>query len=865
MSLIATLSIEVGASIAKSILKLWLKDFDIAVDTASTIVDMLKSKMTDRVAQQRAQRQFEAIGEKVGESLLPIFEADGTLDEGSRTAVALAVAETLNTISGEAMVQLNLDPSRLATYLLDKHPATGYHFNETETLLYQRIISESCAYIVDIASQLPTFNKDTSVEILKREGQILGIANEILQEVSWMRKQLNPQEKDAQEAAHFELEYRRAVLRNLDTLQLFGTDVTVSSRRHRLSVAYVMLSVERKVWELAQPENTQSATSIVHIGSGDETLKALPSQSQRGALPQQANVEDMPTIVYTQSPRKEIPEQIIRALGGLEDALKSQAMIIQTAAESVITADEALARSQRLLIRGLAGSGKTTLLQWIAVTSASQSFKEPLKGWNDTIPFYIRLRSCVQSGLPAPEAFPKFAAASITGLMPKGWAHAKLTTGRALILVDGLDEVPALQREEVRSWLKDLIETYSKAYFIITSRPHAIGEQWIDDKGFELAELQPMTLPDIYTFIDHWHTAVAEEVTDTEEKAELPSLAKHLKEEIEHSRTKRNLATNPLLCAMLCALNRERQQNLPSDRIELYEASCQMLIERRDKERRVLLTDYPAQALTYRQKRALLEDFAYWLMKNGWSEIELYRADERFKRKLTSMHNIVPNISAIDIRLLFLERTGIVREAVASRISFTHRTFQEFLAAQAVLDEGDIGMLIEHAHNDQWWEVIILTSGLATKKVREELLLGLIDRGDREKENRYPIHMLAVACLETSLELEPVVKQDIQQCLSELVPPKNITEAKGLAKAGQLAVPYLVYDPQYSALTAAACVFALAHIGGNAASDALEGYIHDPQIEVIEELLRAQDLFDKRVYAQRILPRILDLLPNKKS
>ena len=46
MSLIAALSIEVGASIAKSILKFWLKDSDIAVDATSTVVDMLKSKTT---------------------------------------------------------------------------------------------------------------------------------------------------------------------------------------------------------------------------------------------------------------------------------------------------------------------------------------------------------------------------------------------------------------------------------------------------------------------------------------------------------------------------------------------------------------------------------------------------------------------------------------------------------------------------------------------------------------------------------------------------------------------------------------------------------------------------------------------------
>ena len=266
--LLTDLSIEIGPAIAKSILKLWFKDFNIAVDVASSVLDMLKSKTIDRVAQKRGQRQFEAIGEKVAESLLPIFEAHSDLSKGRYTAVALTVADTLNTIPGEAIAHLNLDPSHLAKYLLNKHPATNYHFNETETLVYQRIISESCAYIVDIASQLPTFHKDTFVEILKQEGQILSIANEILEEVGRIRKHLNPEEKDAQEAAHFELEYRRAVLRNLDTLQLFGTNVATSSRRHRLSMAYIMLSVKQKTWETSQQESVRTMT--IHGRSEDE-------------------------------------------------------------------------------------------------------------------------------------------------------------------------------------------------------------------------------------------------------------------------------------------------------------------------------------------------------------------------------------------------------------------------------------------------------------------------------------------------------------------------------------------------------------------------------------------------------------------
>jgi NACHT N-terminal Helical domain 1/NACHT domain/Leucine Rich repeats (2 copies) len=792
MPLIETLIIEVGSSIAKSILKLWLGDVPIASDASSSIVDILKAWTTNRVVQQRAERQFQAIGERVGENLLPLFESDGgDLDEGSREAVARAVAETLSTanITAEILAQHDLEPSRLARYLLSTYASFTHYFNETERLLYQRVISESCEYIVNIASQLPRFNERTFAEVLKREGQLLSTTEQTLQEIRRMREQINPMAG----ASHFELEYRRAVGRNMDVVQLFGTDVSAASRRYRLSVAYVTLSVEQRINEHKAAREEKDAHS--------------------------------PTT------------------GGFQ----------QSSSRRIVSVDKALAGVNRLLIRGQAGSGKTTLLQWIAVNSASQTFGGSLGDWNDTLPFYIRLRQYAESDLPAPEAFLKVTAPAIADTMPKGWVHATLTSGRAIVLVDGLDEVPELQREEVRTWLKQLMDTYKKARYIATSRPHAIEEGWMDSDGFSDAILQPMDLSDIRAFIDHWHDAIAEELYDEEEKAELPRFAQHLKQEVEDSRSKRNLATSPLLCAMLCALNRERRQQLPSDRIELYEACCQMLIERRDMDRRIQLADYPALALTYRQRRVLLEDLAYWLVKNGWSEVGLQDVDERFARKLVNLQGLPQPVTGSDFRQLCVERSGIIREPVVGKIDFTHRTFQEFLAARAALDEGDIGMLVQSAHNDQWREIVILVAGLASNKVRETLIEELIIRGDKEEKYRYQLHLLAVSCLETSVELGQHVKRKVEMRLGELVPPRDMTDAKALAAAGEMAIPHLLKSKGHPASTIATCVRTLSFIGGEAALDAIEEYAHGASPDIVDELFRAWDSFEQESFAQRVL------------
>ncbi len=282
-----------------------------------------------------------------------------------------------------------------------------------------------------------------------------------------------------------------------------------------------------------------------------------------------------------------------------------------------------------------------------------------------------------------------------------------------------------------------------------------------------------------------------------------------------------------------------------------------MLIERRDRERRISLTDYPAVALSYREKLVLLADLAYWLIHNGWSQIELQRAEERFARKLTNMHNIPQHVSSTDVRRLFVERTSILREPIVGHIDFAHRTFQEFLAAKAALDEGDIGVLVNNARDVQWREVIILASGIATRKVREELIQELLRRGDAEKEHRHQLHLLAISCLATSVELGQELRVEVSKRLSTVIPPKNITEARALAAAGELAVPYLVKNKRYPASTTIACIRALSLIGGDAALKFIEGYAQDTRSTVIDELTKAWSSFDRKEYAQRILTQAI--------
>lgn len=102
-----------------------------------------------------------------------------------------------------------------------------------------------------------------------------------------------------------------------------------------------------------------------------------------------------------------------------------------------------------------------------------------LEDWNDTIPLFIRLRQLVDRGLPQPEDFPQLLAPMFADTMPLGWVHRQLEDGRAIVLIDGLDEVSEGMRDEVHDWVKDLTETYEHCRFVISSRPHAIDAGWM--------------------------------------------------------------------------------------------------------------------------------------------------------------------------------------------------------------------------------------------------------------------------------------------------------------------------------------------------------------------------------------------------
>ncbi len=442
--------------------------------------------------------------------------------------------------------------------------------------------------------------------------------------------------------------------------------------------------------------------------------------------------------------------------------------------------------------------------------------------------------------------------------MPQGWVHQRLESGNAVVMIDGVDEVAEAKRDDVRAWVKELSDSFPDVRLIVTSRPHAVDEGWLEAGGFGEADLQPMGIGNIENFIDHWHEAVAEEVERNEQADRLKTLAGNLKETVRSNRSIRRLTTNPLLCAVICAFHRDTNEQLPEDRIELYEKCCSMLLERRDPESGLALTAYPR--LKYRQKRALLDDLSYWMIKNEWTQVTAGSARDRLGKKLENLRTEAkdgPPATAENVLSFFVERSAMLRQPVEGKIDFAHRTFQEFMAAQAAVDEGDIGVLAKNATNPQWREVIVLGAGLARPHERRELITSLLKKGDDSEKGRLQLHLLAASGLDTAVDLDTTVKAEVENRVKKLVPPTKMQQAALLADAaGEIAIPFLKRDRRLSASKTAACVRALALIGSLEALQAIADYADDDRVTVLREIVRSGDRFETPDFARVVGSRL---------
>lgn len=510
----------------------------------------------------------------------------------------------------------------------------------------------------------------------------------------------------------------------------------------------------------------------------------------------------------------------------------------------------ALGGSRLTVVRGEAGAGKSTLLRWLAVNAAQGAFTDQLAEWNGCVPFLVKLRDFADRPLPdGDELIGRLQA----GPVPPEWVHRRLLSGNALLLVDGVDELVARRRPAVRVWLAGLLGAYPSVRVVVTSRPTAVGSRWLAHEGFRSVVLEPMTPADVQVFLRRWHEALLD-------SAPAPALLPCRPDEVhEHQRALlaqlqarahlRALARNPLLCAMLCALNLDRRARLPRDRVALYTAALDMLLERRDADRNVAAEIHASAG----EKLVLLRVLAWWLNENGRTDLSREQALARLRERLLGMPNVRESAEVLLDHLV--ERSGVIRSPALGRIDFIHRTFQEFLAAKEAVDRDSIDLLVDRSRSDLWRETVLMACAQGSPEQRGRLLNGILDEAAKAGTRlARQLNLLAVACKETATLAPPETLARVDSRAKALVPPRGVRESRSLATVGESVLDYLPDSLEgLTTAKAAACVRTVAMVNGPRALEKLTGYSPDPRVDVQVELVRAWKLFDPATYARKVL------------
>ena len=439
-----------------------------------------------------------------------------------------------------------------------------------------------------------------------------------------------------------------------------------------------------------------------------------------------------------------------------------------------VSVNNALSDHRRLVVLGDPGSGKTTLLRYLALIYA-RDMAEKDKAWtmdklglaeSDVLPILVPLRQIgaylrkhypTDDGTLGHKVLLDFLYETLHNerlLLPDDFFDAHLHNGKAIVLLDGMDEVPDT---ELRGRVARLLEAFVRAYplcrYVITSRIVGyVGTARLGE-AFVTTTVRDFSLADVERFLNYWHYVVA--ISDLGVGDAATVRARRQTEEllaaIRNNERIRELAINPLMLTVIALVHRDRVK-LPDRRAELYVEAVDVLLGKWDEARGVrelpILGD---QTFDAGDKRLVLQSLALHMHEARQKEIEAAELSALLKTHFAQMVSDEREAErAIDRFLrVIAERAGLLVARGQGVYAFSHLTFQEYLAALAIAARDDYVRYTLAYVGDSWWrEVILLEAGHLSIFGREKttrLITAIAEK--REEPEPYHNLVLATECL----------------------------------------------------------------------------------------------------------------------
>jgi formylglycine-generating enzyme required for sulfatase activity/3',5'-cyclic AMP phosphodiesterase CpdA/energy-coupling factor transporter ATP-binding protein EcfA2 len=407
-----------------------------------------------------------------------------------------------------------------------------------------------------------------------------------------------------------------------------------------------------------------------------------------------------------------------------------------------IDIEELLGRVNCLLLEGKAGMGKTTLIKHLAYSLTHDTGPAALKGYlpvivflKDLWPIYQKeLRSeegdennqkllqgvqgdgFLEKSPPGRRRHIETTFESLLGQyfekskcpLPIETVEAFLAKGRALVLLDGLDEVPEVLRPDLVKLVHQFQFQHDKNRFLITGRPHGIEGKGIECFGNNLRKIEPLDEKKAEIFISKWFRAVSGQAKGM---AELT--ANDMISDIRLHEHAGVFTRNPLLLTALCIFYLVGGKRIPDQRADLYDRIVNNLLYRR-------FHDAKDQEKVNRVREYLML-LAFTMHTRNIKSIDPGEAKEVLKEKYPIMEDESTPVYKKRVENLFngIEPVcGLLNRLSSGDIEFSHLSFQEFLAAKYMLDM-NIGY--KKYLKDTWWEeALLLYTGLMNLEMKKQ-------------------------------------------------------------------------------------------------------------------------------------------------
>jgi len=392
---------------------------------------------------------------------------------------------------------------------------------------------------------------------------------------------------------------------------------------------------------------------------------------------------------------------------------KSDRLGLSRVEQESVPGIEVAANNLKLMVLGEPGSGKTTFLKYLAIHCNQGKFESQL------IPIFIELKSFAITARSNHCDFSLFNYITENFLLNcELWEeqiNTLLLSGKALILLDGLDEVDPENVDAVLTETYCFLQRYFSNKFVISCRIESQRANRLFSLNFTCVKVANFRSEQIEAFANKWFIAVA---TNSREQGLIQAAQFIEKLHLSENQSILELAGTPILLNLACLVFQEKT-NFPSSRAKLYEEGLDILLFRWD-EAKNIKRDEVYRKLSVRNKKQLLSQVA----------AVAFELDDKFKvfdrdtieqiiadsiTKLTDKNNAPVQVQLDSEAVLnsIAEQHGLLVEHARGIYSFSHLTFQEYFTAWRFansLEPELLEKLVNHINEERWREVFLLTA-----------------------------------------------------------------------------------------------------------------------------------------------------------